>query len=168
MRAYVCVCVYELAQLKAARAFKDVAIYEPPPPLVRVRLYVRARIRFHDRNAAAAATSSAGSGGTTPPSHVLYRCRRAPRDLCTCAQGSWRWPGRRQGLAPVRLNRTVACARCRARNRRMAAVRPGLSPKGFSTHMGARVAQQVGFGAAPRSAANAQTVALKWERARFV
>lgn len=43
-RAYVCVCVYELAQVKAARALKDVAIYVPPPPFrVRVCVFLCAR-----------------------------------------------------------------------------------------------------------------------------
>lgn len=74
----MCECAYDYERAaftcRRARPLKDVAIYAPPPPFECMCFYVRARIRFHDRNAAAAAVVVV----TTPPTHVLYRCRRCP------------------------------------------------------------------------------------------
>lgn len=121
-----------------ALALKDVAIYEPPP-VVCVRLYVCARIRFHDRNAAAAAWRVAA---------VVVRRRRryytaGPRALQvpprTCAQGSSRRAARCRGLAPSSRDGAVAEARPSARRPWTATTGLGRSTKGFSTHMRGRV-----------------------------
>lgn len=118
-------------QVKAASsAFKDVAIYAPPPMCV-----VRTRIRFHDRNAAAR------GGGTTPPAHVLYRCRRAVH-LCAGIATEGR------STAEPRPDSALLCIcqgsahglRLVVRCRRSLAV----SERVFHTHGGASVvAQQV-------------------------
>lgn len=83
-----------------ARAFKDVAIYEPQP-LSFVRVCVCART-----DSVSWPECGGYGGGTTPPAHVLYRCRHRGA-LCTCAQGSWRWAGRRRGFVRSRPDRTV-------------------------------------------------------------
>jgi len=163
---------YELAQVKAALALKDVAIYEPPPPPVRVRVceFVCARTDSVSR------PECGGGGGvgrrwwwyhTAGPRALQVPPPSAARSVHLCA-GIVTMAGTATGPRPGSAQPYSCLCLVPACNLRIAAIRPGPSPKGFSTHMGARVVQQVGIKAAPRSTANAPTVALKWERARFV
>lgn len=111
----------------AALALKDVAIYERPTR--RVCLYVRARIWFHDRNAAAWRwyhTASPRALQVPPPQSwravhlcagivMVGRMARWPRSESAQPYNYWAWPS--------------------ARHPSTVYVDPGPSLKGFSTHM---------------------------------
>lgn len=120
----------------AALALKDVAIYERPPR--RVRLYVRARIRFHDRNAAAWRWyHTADPRALQVPPPQPWRAVHLCAGIVMVGRMAL-WP-RSESARPYSYR-----GRPSARHPSTATVGPGPSLKGFSTHMETHVAQQVG------------------------